>query len=107
MKFRPMAAALCATLALAACDKGEEQPKAAAGGELLPRSASDEMLPYDTLRSQASLSAPDAGLYEDAPRAGRPSVTATALPDDEVVTDPASPEAAAPAPGPTPVTPAP
>ena len=32
-------AATGAVLTLAACDRGKPQPKAAAGGELLPRSA--------------------------------------------------------------------
>lgn len=52
-------AALGATLTLGACKKGEDQPKAAAGSELLPRSVGDDMLPYDTVRSQASLADPD------------------------------------------------
>ncbi|EJL26628.1 hypothetical protein [Novosphingobium sp. AP12] len=97
MKFRLMAVgAACTALALTACDNPKEQPKAAAGGELLPRSASDDMLPYDTVRSQASLSAPDAGLFEDAPHSRRPDSMATAVPEEDVVTDPVVPEVAAP-----------
>ncbi|HUD27297.1 MAG TPA: hypothetical protein VMQ93_00385 [Novosphingobium sp.] len=88
MKFPRLTALAVATLALAACDKGQEQTKAAAGGELLPRSASDDMLPYDTVRSQASLSDPDAGLYENEPRSRRPDVSASAAAEDDVVTDP-------------------
>lgn len=43
-------------LTLAAC-KGEEKPAqdARAAGEILPGSASDAMIPYDTLRSQPPL----------------------------------------------------
>lgn len=103
MKFRLIGAVACATLALAACKKSEEQPKAAAGGELLPRSASDDMLPYDTVRSQASLSDPDAGLTT--PRGG-PAVSASAAAEDDVVTGPIEPapvvEPAPPAPEPAP-----
>lgn len=98
MKFRLMAAAACAVLALAGCKKSEEQPKAAAGGELLPRSASDDMLPYDTVRSQASLDAPDTGLYESGSRPARPAVSASAAAEDDVVTDPVVLEAAPVAP---------
>lgn len=52
--------ALAACLALGGCGKKEETgQKTAAGGELLPRSVGDDMLPYDTVRSQPSLSPPD------------------------------------------------
>jgi hypothetical protein len=103
MKFRLMGAVICATLALAACKKAEDQPKAAAGGELLPRSASDDMLPYDTVRSQASLSDPDAGLTTSQ---GGPAVSISAAPEDDVVAVPIEPapvvDAAPPAPEPAP-----
>jgi len=53
-------------LALTGCGKKDDDaPKQAAGGELLPRSVSDDMLPYDTLQSQPSLAAPDAVLIDD------------------------------------------
>jgi hypothetical protein len=96
-------AATGAVLTLAACDRGKPQPKAAAGGELLPRSASDDMLPYDTVRSQASLSPPaDAGLYDE-PSRSRGSVTATAAAEDDVVSGPEGPAVIDPAPpAPTP-----
>ncbi|MFC3213726.1 MULTISPECIES: hypothetical protein [Novosphingobium] len=71
--------ALCA-LGATACKK-DDQPKAAAGGELLPRSVSDDMLPYDTVRSQPSLSDPDGGL--GIPEVGGPRVSATAVVEDE------------------------
>jgi hypothetical protein len=99
MTFRPIGAScacIAAVLALAACDKAPQQAKTAAGGELLPRSTSDDMLPYDTVRSQASLAAPDAGLYEGLSRADRPEVSATAAAEDEVVTDPVAPVEVAP-----------
>ncbi|AXB75726.1 hypothetical protein [Novosphingobium sp. P6W] len=79
-------------LLLGGCNKSaDDQPKAAAGGDLLPRSASDDMLPYDTVRSQASLSAPDAVLVDDAPRSARPAAAASAAAEDDVVTDPVTP----------------
>ncbi|WP_404482409.1 hypothetical protein [Novosphingobium sp. BL-52-GroH] len=87
-----------ATLALGACKKAEEQPKAAAGGQLLPRSVGDDMLPYDTVRSQATLSDPDAGLYEGPVRAAAPDVAASAAAEDEVVSDAVTPEDVAPPP---------
>ncbi len=42
-------------LALAACQGEKPDDKARAGGEILPGSASDAMLPLDTLRSQPPL----------------------------------------------------
>lgn len=57
-----LAAGAALLLGVSGCDKKDEAPKAAAGGQLLPRSVGDEMIPYDTLRSQAPLKNPDAGL---------------------------------------------
>jgi hypothetical protein len=72
-----------ATLALAGCKKAAEAPKTAAGGELLERSVSDDMLPYDTVRSQASLAPPDDG--PTLPRTRGPQVVdPDAVPDDAV-----------------------
>lgn len=48
-----------AALALGGCKEKPEQ-KQAAGGELLPRSVSDDMPPYDTVRSQPPLANPEA-----------------------------------------------
>jgi len=80
---RLILAATAATLLLAGCNKtADDQPKAAAGGELLPRSVGDDMLPYDTVQSQASLSPP-----EDAPELTRthgPASLASASPEDDV-----------------------
>lgn len=53
---RLSASAIGLVLVLAAC-KGEQKPAqdARAAGEILPGSASDAMIPYDTLRSQPPL----------------------------------------------------
>lgn len=58
--------AMAAVLALAGCkkDKAPEQADAA-GGEILPRSVSDDMPPYDTVRSQAPLANPEEGRSGD------------------------------------------
>lgn len=56
--------------ALGACKK-EESPsqQAAAGAKILPRSVGDDMLPYDTVRSQSALAAPEtSGAGSAAPR---------------------------------------
>jgi len=61
MRFLPVmpAAAMC-LLALGGCgDKKDDTAKVAAGGEILPRSVSDDMLPYDSVRSQPPLLAPE------------------------------------------------
>lgn len=65
--------ALLPLIALAAC-QGKEKTGAGAEGEILPGSASDAMLPLDTVRSQPPLASPekegagkkDAGSGEDA-----------------------------------------
>ncbi|KQM19539.1 hypothetical protein [Novosphingobium sp. Leaf2] len=78
-------------LPLSACKKTDDAPKAAAGGQLLERSVTDDMLPYDTVRSQASLEAPDDGLDMD--RSDRPRAAASEEGLDEpVVSDPVEPE---------------
>ena len=94
-------AAVGTALLLGGCNKSaDDQPKAAAGGDLLPRSASDDMLPYDTVRSQASLSAPDAELVDGAPPAARPAAAESTAPEDDVVSQPVTPVDPAPAPAP-------
>jgi hypothetical protein len=51
--------ACAATLALGGCqDKAPDEK--AAGGEVLPRSTTDDMLPYDTVRSEPPLAEPEA-----------------------------------------------
>ncbi|WP_098104201.1 hypothetical protein [Novosphingobium sp. PC22D] len=55
---------LGASLALlASCggDKKASEGGAAAGGQILDRSVTDDMLPYDTVRSRRPLLAPEAG----------------------------------------------
>jgi hypothetical protein len=53
---RNFAASLVMALALSACQGEEQAPQAgAAGGEILPASISDDMLPLDTVRSQPPL----------------------------------------------------
>ncbi len=54
-KARLFAAALLLSLPLAACKKAEPPKQAQAGGEILPGSVSDAMLPMDTVTSQAPL----------------------------------------------------
>jgi len=49
-------------MCLTACDGGKEQSTPAisnAEGEILPRSVTDDMLPYDILRSQPPLAEPE------------------------------------------------
>jgi hypothetical protein len=57
----PLLSIALLSIALAAC-KGEEKPaqKGTVAGRILPGSASDAMLPYDTTRSQPPL-APQTG----------------------------------------------
>ena len=80
MRRPARAAALLAvlTIALAAC-KDEPKPAqktgGAATGEILPGSASDAMIQYDTLRSQPPLAPPvvSSGSGDDSPRERRSS----------------------------------
>jgi len=56
MKIAPRTVPLLACLiALAACQGEKTAQKGTAEGEILPGSASDAMLPYDTVRSQPPL----------------------------------------------------
>jgi hypothetical protein len=86
-------------LALAACqgEKKAAEKGGTAQGEILPGSASDAMLPYDTVRSQPPLAPPPT----DAPKAGKgkgPAVSAADDADaaDEGPGDPPTEEAPAP-----------
>jgi hypothetical protein len=59
MKPCHIALILALSLGLAACEGENKGPDArTAVGEILPGSASDAMLPYDTLRSQPPLAPP-------------------------------------------------
>ncbi|EIZ80696.1 hypothetical protein WSK_0669 [Novosphingobium sp. Rr 2-17] len=92
-----LAASAALVLGLSACKKEAEAPKTAAGGELLPRSVGDEMLPYDTVKSQAPLASPDGALpgLGGIPR-GEPGADASAAAgenEDVVVPETPSPDA--------------
>lgn len=97
-----IAAMLALTLALGGCGKKKAPDQASAAGEILPRSVSDDMLPYDTVRSQAQLANPDAG--KDRNSTGKPEVDATGSADetDSAVTGKSSAGSAAQAPEVTP-----
>lgn len=55
-----LALVVAAALPLTGCNQEKQPAQAAAAGEILPRSVTDDMLPYDTVRSQASPAAPAA-----------------------------------------------
>lgn len=75
------------------CKKKEDVAQTAAGGELLPRSVGDEMISYDTIRSQAPLAAPDTMLPSEG--AGHPKAQASDAADENAdVVTPAEPAAA-------------
>ncbi len=69
--------ACAATLALGACGDKEAESKQAGGSELLPRSVTDDMLPYDTVRSQATLVAPMSASTAGARAAAAPTSEST------------------------------
>ena len=54
-ELRRLVLILVLPLAMVGCGKSDESKQAAAAGEVLPGSASDAMLPLDTLRSQPPL----------------------------------------------------
>jgi hypothetical protein len=82
--------ALFALALLAACSGGEKQQGAGkAEGEILPGSASDAMLPADTVRSQAPLAPHAEG-------SGKARGEAATEGPDEAAASEASPEAPAP-----------
>lgn len=87
--------AMALTLALPAC-QAEKQPASqrAAGGEVLPGSASDAMLPVDTLRSQPPLAPRPSGSAKVPGGKAAPSQSAAAEAESG---NPAPAEAAEPA----------
>ena len=90
-KFRILATALLLAplvLGMAGCKKQTEK-QVQAGGEILPGSASDAMLPLDTVTSQPPL----APKVDKAPSTGKASVDASA---GAVVPDADAPAAPAP-----------
>jgi hypothetical protein len=91
---RPLVTLLCglALCALSACGKKEEKAaKGSSFGEVLPGSASDAMLPYDTVTSAPPLENPGANL-DDAGPAARESGSAD---EDEAAEPDDAPEPAA------------
>lgn len=56
--FAALSFVCAAPLALMACGDKEAANENLGNGELLPRSVTDDMLPYDTVRSQGPLVAP-------------------------------------------------
>ena len=98
MTFRPVFL-LAASLALAGCQKERTPADAkAAGGEVLPGSASDAMLPLDTVRSQAPL-APKSESSGAPDKAGKPA--GKSAPSDAPAPE-AAPVESAPAPAASP-----
>ncbi len=90
MKFKSWAILPLAALALAAC-QAEKKPatKGSAGGEVLAGSASDAMLPIDTVRSQPPL-AP-----KPTASAGPAKASSSSSADEEPTAEEAPVEAAA------------
>ena len=85
---------LGAALALAACSgETKKETGGKAGGEILPASVSDAMLPRDTVRSQAPL-APKPGSSETG-KDGK-GAEPEDKPDAKAATEPAEPTAAEP-----------
>lgn len=94
LSMAPLALGLAACLATAGC--GEKKDSAGAesakGGDLLPRSISDDMLPYDTVRSQSGPDATAAPVEEARTRAASPADSASDAPD--AAAEPAQPASA-------------
>ncbi|MDE8652394.1 hypothetical protein [Novosphingobium album (ex Liu et al. 2023)] len=99
MKFLCPSLLLAAgALALAGCGGEKKATSAQAGdGQILARSVSDDMLPYDTVRSQPPYAAPDASEGTDGADAavtiGGPAASASEAADagDAAVSEPAPP----------------
>jgi hypothetical protein len=79
-ELRSIALILALPLALAGCGKSDEGKQAVAAGEVLPGSASDAMLPLDTLRSQPPLAPPVEA--SGAPRERKPEPVGETAPSD-------------------------
>lgn len=89
-----LAVVLAGALPLAGCKEGNEPGQTAAAGEILPRSVTDDMLPYDTVRSQPELAVPDAG--RETMGASQPDAAASEGADaEESVNAPDAPDDAA------------
>ena len=86
-------------LALAACKDDQKATGGTAGGEILPGSTSDAMLPLDSVRSQAPL-APHSGKPETSPGAAATPGKGTAKPADSAAPDEPAPAQAPAEPAP-------
>lgn len=85
---------LVLALALAACGSGKKDEGAGkAEGQILPASASDAMLPLDTVRSQAPLAPKAAAAGKEDAEADATATDAAEVPATDA--SPAAPEAAA------------
>jgi hypothetical protein len=94
MRYRRLVVAAAFALALAGCGGGDkETAQGSAGGEILPGSTSDAMLPLDTVRSQPPL----APKSEASPGAKSPAKREAGAGDDGPA-EPAEAEVEAPAP---------
>lgn len=97
MPIRPLYAALLLPLALTACKKAATEKTAQAGGEVLPGSASDAMLPMDTVTSQPPLAPktmPLPGSRKDAATDGAAAAAAPAdTPAEKAPAEPAPDQA--------------
>ena len=79
-----------AALSLTGCNQGKKDDgaKAAAGGQLLARSVSDDMLPYDTVTSQPELLDPQAASAADSNGASKRAAQVQAdAPEEQDVPD--------------------
>lgn len=93
MKALPLSILAPLALSLTGCNQDKAPDQATAGGELLPRSTTDEMLPYDTVQSMPSLAAPEE-VVDEGPGRPRAMASGDAGDDEDVVVD-AAPAAAA------------
>lgn len=97
--LRLIVTALFALSALAGCqDKKQVPVQGTAGGEVLPGSASDAMLPIDTVRSQPPLAPkaePSGAKTGKANGPGKPAAV-SAMPEAEAEAPPAAAPAAEP-----------
>ena len=79
-ELRPVTILLLAGLALMGCQGKKAPVQGTAGGEVLPGSVSDAMLPIDTVRSQPPLAPKSEPSGAKADESDAPSKSATAKP---------------------------
>jgi len=94
IRTRLLAFAMVALLPLSACKKAEPEKTSQAGGEVLPGSVSDAMLPLDTVTSQPPLApriVPSAGVKAKPEEASSEAGDATPA-DVPAAKPPAEPE---------------